>query len=131
MVGAFFFLPALSAALPPPRAAAASVHPRFSGGSLALHTWREEEGYPDANHCISARKTQLTAAVSEAIDASLAELDATLPRGLRGIRLQELSLGPNPPVVRSVAAVDEQAPRACMHMCTPHVYGMCIACIHR
>ena len=25
----------------------------------------------------------------------------------------------------------EHAPHACIHMCIPHVYGMCIACMHR
>ena len=28
-------------------------------------------------------------------------------------------------------SVVEHAPRACMHMCIPHVYGMRMACVHR
>ena len=60
-------------------------------------------------HCMYAHR-YVQERASEAIDASLAELDATLPRGLKGIRLQELSLGPNPPVVRSVAAVRTPGP---------------------
>ena len=63
---------------------------------------------------------------SEAIDASLAELDATLPRGLKGIRLQELSLGPNPPGVSfdKPSPTNYTAPATIINdthlSCTPH-----------
>lgn len=58
----------------------------------------------------SALGRYVTATAREAIDASLTELDASLPKSLKAIRLQDLQLGAHPPVVRSVAAVGTPGP---------------------